>query len=253
MRQRRRVILATAVIGLGLSGFFDGILLHQILQWHHLLSLVAGETFRDLRTQVLADGLFHVLMYLITAFGLWLLWRARAEAAASSWRTTGGGLLLGFGLWNVIDVGFFHWTLGIHRIRVGVPDPLLYDLGWLAAFGLVPLIAARLMLHERRPTSSSRISPLLAVALLALVSAVVAALPPPGSRTAVVLLAPGTTAATAFNAAVEARIPVLWAAPEGGMMVVRATPGSDVRLYRAGALFVTRSPAVAGCMAALEA
>ena len=25
-------------VGLSLGGFFDGILLHQILQWHHLLS-----------------------------------------------------------------------------------------------------------------------------------------------------------------------------------------------------------------------
>ena len=26
------------VIGVGLGGFVDGILLHQILQWHHMLS-----------------------------------------------------------------------------------------------------------------------------------------------------------------------------------------------------------------------
>src|SRR5690606_18965301 len=30
------------VLGFALGGFFDGILLHQILQWHHLLSLVPG-------------------------------------------------------------------------------------------------------------------------------------------------------------------------------------------------------------------
>ena len=71
------LILPTAIIGVGLSGFFDGILLHQVLQWHHLLSLVPGEPFRDIGTQILADGLFHVLMYLVTAVGLWLLWRRR--------------------------------------------------------------------------------------------------------------------------------------------------------------------------------
>lgn len=26
------------MLGFGLGGFFDGILLHQLLQWHHLLS-----------------------------------------------------------------------------------------------------------------------------------------------------------------------------------------------------------------------
>jgi uncharacterized membrane protein len=26
------------LLGIGLGGFFDGIVLHQILQWHHMLS-----------------------------------------------------------------------------------------------------------------------------------------------------------------------------------------------------------------------
>ena len=43
-----------ATLGFALGGFFDGILLHQILQWHHLLSLVPGVT--ELRMQVLWDG-----------------------------------------------------------------------------------------------------------------------------------------------------------------------------------------------------
>ena len=118
---RAALILPSAIIGVGLSGFFDGILLHQVLQWHHLLSLVPGEPFRDVGTQILADGLFHVVMYLITALGLWLLWRRRAAVdEPGSWRSVAGGGLLGFGLWNVADVGLFHWILGIHRIRVNV-------------------------------------------------------------------------------------------------------------------------------------
>ncbi|HEX9947566.1 MAG TPA: DUF2243 domain-containing protein, partial [Allosphingosinicella sp.] len=114
---RRSVIVAAATLGVGLSGFFDGILLHQVLQWHHLLSLVPGETFRDIKVQILADGLFHVLMYLVTALGLFLMWRRRSDGrqAKAGWREVAGGGLLGFGLWNVIDVGFFHWILGIHR------------------------------------------------------------------------------------------------------------------------------------------
>jgi uncharacterized membrane protein len=99
--------LPTAIIGVGLSGFFDDILLHQVLQWHHLLRLVPGEPFRDIGTQILADGLFHVLMYLVTAAGLWLLWRRRGqfELDEAGWRSVVGGGLAGFGLWNIIDVG----------------------------------------------------------------------------------------------------------------------------------------------------
>ncbi len=31
-------LAAGVVLGLGLGGLVDGILLHQILQWHHMLS-----------------------------------------------------------------------------------------------------------------------------------------------------------------------------------------------------------------------
>jgi hypothetical protein len=34
--QRRFPVSAGILLGLGLGGFFDGIVLHQILQWHHM-------------------------------------------------------------------------------------------------------------------------------------------------------------------------------------------------------------------------
>lgn len=43
------------LLGFALGGFFDGILLHQVLQWHHLLQGVEGAVFRQVRTQILAD------------------------------------------------------------------------------------------------------------------------------------------------------------------------------------------------------
>ena len=70
-----------AVLGFALGGFFDGILLHQILQWHHLLSLVPG--IDDLRMQVLWDGWFHALMYVIALAGLAGLWRLHRRGAGS--------------------------------------------------------------------------------------------------------------------------------------------------------------------------
>lgn len=36
--ERRFPTAAGILFGLGLGGLFDGILLHQVLQWHHMLS-----------------------------------------------------------------------------------------------------------------------------------------------------------------------------------------------------------------------
>ncbi len=83
------------LLGFALGGFFDGIMLHQVLQWHHLLSLVPG--MNDLRTQILWDGLFHILMYVLAVIGLAGLWRAGRERIDR--RRLAILLLLGFGIW----------------------------------------------------------------------------------------------------------------------------------------------------------
>jgi Predicted membrane protein (DUF2243) len=66
----KRTIWGTVFLGLGLGGFFDGIVLHQILQWHHLVSQVEPvTTVAGLKINTLADGLFHGATYLFTLRG----------------------------------------------------------------------------------------------------------------------------------------------------------------------------------------
>jgi uncharacterized membrane protein len=250
----RSLLPAAFVLGIGLSGFIDGILLHQVLQWHHLLSLVPGEAFRDIGTQILADGLFHILMYAVTAAGLLMLWRRRAaldEPGAGS--RVGGGFLLGFGVWNLIDVGFFHWILGIHRIRVDVPDPMTYDVAWLALLGLIPMALGWMVLRRRGGSGGGGGRGAAAtLAVLALLAAPIASLPVPGSRTALVLLRPGAPAAPAINAALAAGAPILWMDAGRGLIAVALPEAGAAPFYRSGALLVTRSPALAGCLAAVR-
>ncbi|MBW9091827.1 DUF2243 domain-containing protein [Rhizobium wenxiniae] len=85
-----RRAMAALALGFSLGGFFDGILLHQILQWHHLLSGLEQARL-DIRFLILTDGLFHGLMYVVAIIGLYLLWmspaptpRRPAEKALSS-------------------------------------------------------------------------------------------------------------------------------------------------------------------------
>ena len=58
-RWSRRPLVSCVLLGVGLGGFVDGIVLHQILQWHHMLTATVdhpAETVAGLEANTLADG-----------------------------------------------------------------------------------------------------------------------------------------------------------------------------------------------------
>jgi uncharacterized membrane protein len=247
----RRVRRAGWLLGFSLGGFFDGILLHQVLQWHHLLSNVRAGALQDLRAQLLADGLFHAMMYLIALAGLHQLWKARAElAAVGAGRALWTRALMGFGLWHIVDSIFSHWITGIHRIRVDSPDPLFWDLLWFAAFGLLP-VAVSWWASRRDGGNNGRgraVAAFLAVA--ALVAGPLAARPSGNTDQVLVMFRPGLEGAPAFAAlaAVDARM--LWVDRSGGLWAVwLPEPERSRELYAQGALLVSNSAPGWGCLA----
>jgi uncharacterized membrane protein len=58
---------AGILFGLGLGGFFDGIVLHQLLQWHHMLTSFGypADNVRNLEINTLWDGIFHSSTYFL--------------------------------------------------------------------------------------------------------------------------------------------------------------------------------------------
>ncbi len=137
--------------GVGFGGFVDGIVLHQILQWHHMVSHVQEyppSTVAGLEVNVLADGLFHVVTWLfllaasITTLSAW-----RAGRLAPSWSFHFGLVLAGWGLFNVVEGTVNHQILGVHHVRDDLGAPLGWDLGFLA-FGVL-LVALGSVLHLR--------------------------------------------------------------------------------------------------------
>jgi uncharacterized membrane protein len=129
------------LLGIGLGGFVDGIVLHQILQWHHLLSSTDAHpptTVAGLETNTLWDGLFHAATWVAVAIGLYLLWRrTTAWRWAISGRAFVGWLLVGWGLFNLVEGVVDHQILGLHHVREGAGvDETAWDLGFLA-FGLL--------------------------------------------------------------------------------------------------------------------
>jgi uncharacterized membrane protein len=124
------------LIGIGLGGFVDGIVLHQILQWHHLLSSEGDypeTTVRGLEDNTLADGLFHAATWVAVAVGIWLLWRRTTNWRwAISGRAFFGWMLVGWGIFNLIEGLVDHQILGLHHVREGAGHQTAYDLGFLA-------------------------------------------------------------------------------------------------------------------------
>ena len=133
----RALITAGIVLGLGQAGFFDGIVFHQLLQWHHMFSsLKTDMTVSGLELNTIGDGLFHLLDWLLTLTGIFLLWRAGKQKDVSwSGQVFVGALLIGAGAFNVVEGILDHQILGIHHLKPG-PNELLWDIAFLAAGAL---------------------------------------------------------------------------------------------------------------------
>ncbi|NJP33821.1 DUF2243 domain-containing protein [Micromonospora thermarum] len=131
------------ILGVGLGGFVDGILLHQILQWHHMLSSTdtdnAGipaypvDTVPGLRMNTLWDGFFHAVTWVAVLTGLALLYTRVTRSRGRPWRSPAlwGWALVGWGLFNLVEGIVDHHLLGIHHVHGG-PHQLWWDLGFLA-------------------------------------------------------------------------------------------------------------------------
>ncbi len=106
-------------LGLGLGGFFDGIILHQVLQWHHMATSAGypPDSVANLQMNVFFDGLFHATTYIFVAIGLAILWRAaRRPHAPWSGKMLAGSILMGFGIFNLVEGIINHHLLGLHHL-----------------------------------------------------------------------------------------------------------------------------------------
>lgn len=252
-----RVATGGCLLGIALGGFFDGILLHQILQWHHLFSAVAPSgTLLDLRFQILADGVFHLLHYVVALAGLAFLWSGRKTLQAAGGRRLAGWALVGFGGWHAFDAVVSHWLLQIHRIRMDVDNPLFWDLAWLFPFGILPLVAGVWLLRSR-PGDTSGGAPggrftAASLAFAALVAGPVAAVPPAGALDNDMTLAvfrPGASFSDVVAAADAVDGRLVWTDENRGVWLIAPGPGANVsRLYRHGAWLVSRGPVAVGCL-----
>jgi uncharacterized membrane protein len=138
-RAERSLLWPGVLVGIGVAGSLDEIVLHQLLRWHHFYdrgSQAAG---------LIADGVFHLGSVVVLVAGLvplvdrWRRWRG-------SWRQGVAAILVGAGGFNLYDGVVQHKLLGLHQVRAGAPDNLPYDLAFIGLAAAV-LLAGLLLLR----------------------------------------------------------------------------------------------------------
>ncbi len=148
---------AGILFGLGLGGFLDGIVLHQILQWHHMATSAGypADTVENLKLNTLLDGLFHASTYAFVVLGLVMLWRtAHRSHLWWSGKLLVGTMLMGFGLFNLVEGIVDHQILGLHHVNETVPhDQWIYwDIGFLI-WGAAMLVSGWMLFKVSKQVS----------------------------------------------------------------------------------------------------
>jgi uncharacterized membrane protein len=137
MRSARAYRAAGITLGVGLGGFVDGIVLHQILHWHNMGSArLAPTTLETLKQNMVWDGLFHAGVWIIALGGVYqLLAAARRGERMPSARAFTGQLLLGWGGFNLVEGAVDHHILQLHHVRDLPAHVPVFDWIFLAVAG----------------------------------------------------------------------------------------------------------------------
>ena len=152
---RQPLIIAAILLGLGQAGFFDGIVFHQLLQWHHMFTNIEStNTVSGLELNTLGDGLFHLVDWLFTLAGLVVLWLTiKRNDVNLSTSVFIGAFCVGAGLFNVTEGILSHHILQIHHVKPGAHQ-LAYDLGFIGA-GIASILIGSLLLNDSNSKEKS--------------------------------------------------------------------------------------------------
>ncbi|MBB5715191.1 DUF2243 domain-containing protein [Sphingomonas aerophila] len=146
---------AGMAIGIGMGGFVDGIVFHQILQIHNMLSArIATDTLVGAKVNMVWDGIFHAAVWMATAIGITLLWKAiKRPDVLLSGTALFGSILFGFGLFNLVEGLIDHHVLNIHHVyeRLGQS---VWDYVFLAS-GVALMLTGWLMIRDVRSRSAA--------------------------------------------------------------------------------------------------
>lgn len=140
------------ILGIGIGGFIDGIVLHQILQWHEMLSnKIPPTNYLGKTVNMFWDGIFHAFTLLVVLVGIVLLWKLlqRTNVNRSGYLFS-GGLLTGWGLFNLVEGVIDHQLLKLHNVREIAVNKDVWNYGFLG-FSLLLLIVGYNLSRRAEP------------------------------------------------------------------------------------------------------
>jgi uncharacterized membrane protein len=133
----RQTVWSGVLFGIGLAGFVDETVFHQLLHWHH---------FYDKSTMtvgLVSDGLFHAVGFTCIVVGLFLMADTlrRGGFVPKRWW---GALLVGAGGFQLYDGLVQHKLLKLHQIRYHVAI-WPYDVTWNVVAAIFIVVGAVLL------------------------------------------------------------------------------------------------------------
>ena len=141
-----RIGVAATLLGIGMGGLLDGIVLHQIAHWHQMLSArTPPSTVAAMQANMVADGWFHLAAWLVTLAGVFALWSAlRGPGRLPSARSFVGFMLVGWGGFNFAEGVLNHHLLALHHVRDLPVHVAFYDWAFLVLSGSLVLLGLAL-------------------------------------------------------------------------------------------------------------
>lgn len=149
-RVQAPVVRAGTFLGLGLGGFLDGIVLHQVLQLHQMMSnRVSMLTLEGKNYNMFWDGVFHLGAWVLTVVGVVVLFRhaGRRDVLFSGGMVLAAALF-GWGAFNVADSVFNHYLFRYHDVVQLSPRPGLWNSAFLL-FGVAQAVLGWGIVHAR--------------------------------------------------------------------------------------------------------
>ena len=129
-------------------------------------------------------------------------------------------------------------------------SPLTWDVIWLVAFGLIPIMSGLLLRRGSGGREGGRRVNVSVLAVAVLAGGGWSALPPPNVSQVIVYFGPSARSEMVFAAAAAVDGRIIWSDPSGEVWGIDlSSRGGSMALYQHGAWFVGNSPFAVGCLA----